>query len=64
MPFKIIGNKKEGYKLVKLKDNKVINKVYKSKESAGNAGLNFMRYRNEEGYIKGNKILKKENKKK
>ena len=37
---------------------------YKSKESAINAGKNFMRYRKEVPIVKGNKILPKNKKKK
>ena len=57
MPFLIVkvGNK---YKL-KKKDNTYINKEYNSKTTAANAGLNFMRYRGENGKLKGNKIVVK-----
>ena len=34
-----------------------VNINYKSKETAQKAGMNFMRYRKEKPYIKGNKIL-------
>jgi len=64
MPYQIIENKKEGYfQLKKLKEGTLVNKKYKSFETAKNAGFNFMRYRKEIPYMSGNKILnKKKNK--
>lgn len=57
MPFLIkkLGNI---YKL-KKKDGSYVNKEYKSKTTATNAGLNFMRYRGEKGELKRNKIVVK-----
>ena len=56
MPYQI---KKQGekYKLWNISKKQFVNKEYKSKESAINAGKNFMRYRKEKPYVKGNKIL-------
>ena len=56
MPYQI---KKQGekYKLWNISKKQFVNKEYKSKETAINAGKNFMRYRKEKGYVKGNKIL-------
>ena len=60
MPFlvKRVGDK---YKLQKLKDGTFVKTEYKSKQSAINAGVNFMNYRhpNDKIYIRGNKILNK-----
>ena len=56
MPFKVFkdGDK---FKLKNLNTNVVVNKSFNSKESALQAGLNYMAYRHEKGVIKGNKIL-------
>ena len=56
MPYQI---KKQGekYKLWNISKKQFVNKEYKSKETAINAGKNFMRYRKEKPYVKGNKIL-------
>jgi hypothetical protein len=56
MPYQIkkINNV---YKLWNIKKKIFVNINYKSKETAQKAGMNFMRYRKEKPYIKGNKIL-------
>ena len=56
MPYQI---KKQGekYKLWNISKKQFVNKEYKSKETAINAGKNFMKYRKEKPYVKGNKIL-------
>ena len=56
MPYQIkkINNV---YKLWNIKKKIFVNINYKSKETAQKAGINFMRYRKEKPYIKGNKIL-------
>jgi len=58
MPFQIkkVGEK---YKLQRIKDKTYVKQEYKSKQSALNAGMNFMRYRKEKPIVKGNKILAK-----
>ena len=58
MPYEV---KKVGknYKLYKLKEKKYVKTNYKSKQSALNAGVNFMNYRNEKPVIRGNKIVSK-----
>ena len=57
MPFQIL--KKDGkYKLKNIKTGVIVNKSFNSKETAQKAGLNYMNYRKEKGYISGNKILK------
>ena len=58
MPYQIkkINNV---YKLWNIKKKIFVNINYKSKETAQKAGMNFMRYRKEKPYIKGNKILSK-----
>ena len=62
MPFQII--KKDNYFILKnINTNKIINKKFKSKETAIKSGLNYMSYRNEKGKVKGNKIILLNNKK-
>ncbi len=58
MPYEV---KKVGknYKLFKPKEKKYVKTNYKSKQSALNAGVNFMKYRKENPVIRGNKILNK-----
>ena len=58
MPFRV-DKVKNGYKLFRLKQKTYVNVVYKSKQSAINAGKNFMRYRKEKPIVKGNKIVTK-----
>lgn len=56
MPFQII--KKDNYFILKnINTNKIINKKFKSKETAIKSGLNYMKYSNEKGKVKGNKII-------
>ena len=59
MPFELLYLPRGGIQLRRINDKTVINKIYKTKQSALNAGMNFMRYRGEEPYVKGNKILNK-----
>jgi len=61
MPYQI-KKEDDSYYLYKLKDGTRINKKFKSKQSAVNMGFQFMRYRKEEPYLKGNKILNKKKK--
>ena len=58
MPYEIRqkGNK---FKLYNLHKKEYVNIDFKSKESALNAGKNFMRYRKEIPVVKGNRILNK-----
>tara|TARA_S200002703_G_scaffold112059_2_gene97616 strand:+ start:257 stop:451 length:195 start_codon:yes stop_codon:yes gene_type:complete len=58
MPWKVIKLANDKYQLEKLTDGTRPNMTFKTKESALKQGLNWMRYRKEEGVIKGNKILK------
>ena len=56
MPYQIkkVGDRFQLYNL----HNKAFVKVkYKTKQSAINAGKNFMRYRKEKPVVKGNKIV-------
>ena len=48
----------DSYKLYNLSKKTYVNKKYKSKEAAMNAGRNFGRYRNENLKPKGNKLVK------
>ena len=61
MPYQVkkVGEK---YQLWNIKKKEYIKKVFNSKESAISAGKNFMRYRKEEPYVVGNKILNKKKK--
>ena len=58
MPFQIkkIGKK---YKLWNIKKKVYVKKEFNSKETAVSAGMNYMKYRKEKPYLKGNKILSK-----
>ena len=57
MPYQI---KKVGqhYKLWNIKKKVFVNKNYKSKQTAANAGINFGKYRKEKLVLKGNKLVK------
>tara|TARA_R100000734_G_C3319032_1_gene114096 strand:+ start:6545 stop:6745 length:201 start_codon:yes stop_codon:yes gene_type:complete len=66
MPYQIkkqVNENKTVYKLFNLNTKKFVKTNYKSKESAVKAGMNFMRYRKEEPYLKGNKLLNRKKKK-
>tara|TARA_R110002167_G_scaffold33431_2_gene107326 strand:- start:1168 stop:1353 length:186 start_codon:yes stop_codon:yes gene_type:complete len=58
MPFRIdkVGDE---YKLYRLKQKNYVNVKFKSRMSAISAGKNYMRYRKEVPYVKGNMILNK-----
>lgn len=58
MPFEV---KKVGknYKLYKPSEKKFIKTNYKSKQSAINSGINFMKFRKENPVVSGNKIINK-----
>ena len=58
MPYKIVKIN-DHYKLYNMKKKKYVNKKYKSKQTAANAGINFGRYRKENLILKGNKLVKK-----
>lgn len=58
MPWRVVKVSKDKYQLEKLTDKSRPNKYFKTKESALNTGLNWMRYRKEKGKIVGNKIIK------
>jgi len=58
MPFLII-KKNDKYLLKNIKKNTIVKKEFKSKETAVNAGFNYMKYRKEKPVLKGNKILNK-----
>lgn len=59
MPFQIIKTNDNKYKLFNLHKQTYAKPTFKTKQSAINSGLNYMRYRHETGVVKGNKILKK-----
>ncbi len=58
MPFQINKVVKK-YKLWNIKKKVYVKKEFNSKETAVSAGKNYMKYRNEKPYLKGNKILSK-----
>lgn len=51
MPYQVIEPKKGVFQLKNIKTKNIINTKYKSKETAINAGLNFMKYRKEKGVV-------------
>ena len=57
MPFKIIQTS-QGFRLYNLHKKEYAKPVFKTKQSAARAGLNFMRYRHERGKLVGNQIVK------
>ena len=59
MPFELVHLPRGGVQLKRLKDNIVVKTIFKTRQSAINAGMNFMRFRGEEPYVKGNRILNK-----
>ena len=58
MPYEIkkVGDK---FRLYNLHKKEFVKKSFNSKSTAQSAGMNYMRYRKERPYIKGNKILAK-----
>jgi len=60
MPY-LIKKVNDKYKLYNIKKKEYVNKSFLSKETALNAGKNYMKYRKEEPLVKGNKILNKKN---
>ena len=56
MPYKVVETKKGVFQLLNIKTKNYIKTLYKSKQSAVNAGLNFMRYRHEKGKVISNKL--------
>tara|TARA_Y100001963_G_scaffold156054_1_gene248702 strand:- start:695 stop:886 length:192 start_codon:yes stop_codon:yes gene_type:complete len=62
MPYQVVKikfNNTNYYKLKRINDGTLVNKKFKSKESAINMAKNWMRYRKENPIVKGNKILNK-----
>lgn len=59
MPFLIKRQPDGRYRLWNLHKKAYAKPTYKTKESAANAGKNFMRYRGEKPVLVGNKILAK-----
>jgi hypothetical protein len=58
MPFLITKQKDNTFRL-KRNNGTYVKATYKTKQSAINAGLNFMRYHKEKGIVKGNRIIVK-----
>jgi len=58
MPFEI-KKVQDKYKLFNLSKKQFVKAAYKTKQTAINAGKNFMKYRNENPLVRGNKILNK-----
>ena len=57
MPYEV-RKIKDKFKLYNLHKKKYVNVNYKTKQSALNAGKNFMKYRKEKPVVKGNMIKK------
>ena len=57
MPFLIEKISKDKFRLFNINKKVYVKKDFKSKESAIKSGINYMKYRGEKGYVKGNKIL-------
>ena len=57
MPFLIEKISKDKYRLFNIDKKIYVKKDFKTKDSAIKSGINYMRYRKEKGYVKGNKIL-------
>ena len=62
MPFEVIRQENGRYRLWNLHKKEYAKKSFLTKASALSAGMNYMRYRREQGYIFGNKILVKKKK--
>ena len=58
MPF-LVKRVDEKWKLYNTMKKVYVKTSYKSKDSAIRAGMNFMRYKGEEPYLLGNRILAK-----
>lgn len=63
MPFEVRSVKGK-YKLWKINEKTYAKPTFNTRESAINAGMNYMRYRREQPYVSGNKILSKKKGKK
>ncbi len=61
MPYEV-RKIKDKFKLYNLHKKKYVNVNYKTKQSALNAGKNFMKYRKEKPVVKGNTITNKKKK--
>ena len=59
MPFTALKQQNKKWKLWNEHKKTYAKKEFNSKETALSAGMNYMRYRREQGYIVGNKILVK-----
>ena len=57
MPFQI-KHVNDKYKLYNIKKKEFVNKEFNSKETAAKAGINYGRYRKEKLILKGNKLIK------
>jgi len=55
MPFQIIY--KDNFFRLQKPDGTFAKSKFKTKQSAINQGLNWMKYRKEKGIVKGNKII-------
>lgn len=62
MPWEVIKQSNGKFKLWNLHKKVYVKKEFNSKKTALSAGMNYLRYRKEVGYISGNKILVKKKK--
>ena len=58
MPYEIIRSGKK-FRLYNLTKKEFVNATFNSRETAINAGKNYMRYRGEKPVVKGNRIVTK-----
>ena len=61
MPYEI-KKMNDKYKLYNIKKKEFVNKEFNSKETAVKAGINYGRYRKEKLILKGNKLVKSNDK--
>lgn len=62
MPYQIkkqVNGNKTVYKLYNIKKKEFVKINFKSKESAVNAGIRYMKYRRENPVLVGNKLINK-----
>jgi len=57
MPFQVKLRRDGFYYLWRIKQKNFVKTRFRTRESAISQGKNYMRYRGEKPYVKGNKIL-------
>lgn len=56
MPYEV-KKVDQGYKLWNISKKEYVNKTFRTRDTAISTGKNYMRYRKEKPYVKGNRIL-------